>query len=95
MVYNQRPDLMATLAINDLTRLATIVVTQKMYDEEGKRRNKLKSYSPSFDLIDVRDSKLNFQEDKWLKVSEFNVDKPLFRIRKLIKRLIVGKRRRD
>lgn len=94
MVYNQRPDLMATLAVNDLTRLATIVVTEKTYDEEGKRRNKLKSYSPSFDLIDVRDSDINFQEDKWMKVSEFNVDKPFFKIRKKIKNFIAQKKKR-
>ena len=94
MVYNQRPDLMATLAVNDLTRLATIVTTEKTYDEEGERRNKLKSYSPSFDLIDVRDSKLNFQEDKWLKVSEFNADKPLFKLRKKLKKIIAKRGRR-
>ena len=86
-VYNERPDLMATLAVNDLTRLATIVVTEKTYKENGQRRNKLKSYRPSFDLIDVRNSSLNFQEDKWLKVSMFNVDTPFFRIKKWFYRM--------
>ena len=94
MVYNQRPDLMATLAVNDLTRLATIVVTEKTYDEEGRRRNRLKSYRPTFDLIDVRDSQIDFQEDKWMKVSEFNADKPFFKFRKFIRRLFTPKRRR-
>lgn len=82
MVYNQRPDLMASLAVNDLTRLATIVVTEKIYKENGQRRNKLKRYNPSFDLIDVRASKLDFHDDKWMKVSVFNADRPFFRIRR-------------
>lgn len=89
MVYNQRPDLMATLAINDLTRLATIVITEKTYDEEGRRRYKLKHYKPSFDLIDVRDSNIDFQEDKWMKISEFNADKPFYKLRRMLQRLIV------
>ena len=90
-VYNQRPDLMATLAVNDLTRLATIVVTEKIYKENGQRRNKLKSYRPSFDLVDVRNSSINFQEDKWIKVSLFNADKPLFRLRRWLHRMYQGK----
>ena len=89
-VYNKRPDLMSTLAINDLTRLATIVVTEKTYKENGQRRNKLKSYSPSFDLIDVRDSKIDFQDDKWLKVSLFNSDSRFFRLRRWWHKLAAG-----
>lgn len=86
-VYNRRPDLMATLAVNDLTRLATIVVTEKIYKENGQRRTKIKSYRPSFDLIDVRDSSLNFQDDKWIKISIFNSDKPFFRFRRWIHKM--------
>lgn len=88
MVYNQNPDLMASMAMNDLTRLATIVVTEKTYNEEGRRRYKIKNYNPSFDLIDVRDSALDFHDDKWMKVSEFNVDKPFFKLRRLVKKLV-------
>ena len=90
MVYNKRPDLMSTLAMNDLSRLATIVITEKTYKENGMRRNKLKSYRPSFDLIDVRGSSINFQDDKWLKISQFNVDKRFFRLRRWIDRMLSG-----
>lgn len=81
-VYNKRPDLMASLAANDLNRLATIVVTEKKYKENGQRRYKLKHYDPSFDLIDVRQSTIDFQDDKWLKVAVFNADRPFFRLRR-------------
>lgn len=90
-VYNKRPDLMATLAINDLTRLATIVTTEKTYKENGQRRIKLKNYTPSFDLIDVRTSDINFQEDKWIKVYLFNADKPFYRLRRWLHKMYQGK----
>lgn len=93
VVYNQRPDLMTTLAMNDLTRLATIVVTEKTYDERGRRRNKIKHYHPSFDLIDVRNSNLNFQDDTWIKIAEFNADKPFYKIRKWWHDLVTGAKR--
>lgn len=93
-VYNMRPDLMATLAVNDLTRLATIVVTEKTYKENGQRRHKLKHYNPTFDLIDVRDSSIDFQDDKWLKVSMFNADSQFYRIRKWWYKLTSGRTRK-
>lgn len=92
-VYNQRPDLMATLAVNDLTRLATIVVTEKKYKENGQRRYRLKHYNPSFDLINVRDSAIDFQDDKWIKVAVFNADSRFYRLRRWWSKLISGTRR--
>lgn len=89
-VYNKRPDLMSTLAANDLTRLATIVVTEKTYFENGQRRNKLKSYNPSFDLIDVRDSQIDFQDDKWMKISIFNADTRFFKLKRWWSRMLSG-----
>ena len=47
---------------------------------------KLKSYQPSFNLIDVRNSKLDFQDDKWINISMFNSDSPLFHIKRWWKR---------
>lgn len=94
-VYNSRPDLMASLAMNDLSRLATIVITERTYKENGQRKHKLKNYNPSFDLIDVRDSNIDFQDDKWLKVSIFNADSKFFHLRKWVRNhLFRSKRRR-
>lgn len=84
LIYSKAPNLMGTLAVNDLTRLATIIVTEKTYHEDGNRKVKLKSYKPSFDLQDVRESKLNFQDDKWVKVAVFNADTRFFKLRKKI-----------
>ncbi|MDE7160329.1 MAG: hypothetical protein K2O24_05765 [Muribaculaceae bacterium] len=73
---------MSSLFISDMTRLATIILTEKTYDERGNRRSRLKTYKPSFSLKDVRDSDIDFQDDKWLKVSEFNAGTRFFRLKR-------------
>lgn len=82
--YSRTPETMGTLAAYDLTRLATILITQKMFHENGTRKVKLKSYQPSFDLIDVRDSSLDFHSDKWIKIARFNSDTRFYKMRKFL-----------
>lgn len=91
-VYSRHPHMMSKLAASDLTRLATILITQKTFNENGSRKVKLKSYQPSFDLIDVRDSKIDFQSDKWIKIAVFNSDIPFYKFRRFVQNLF--KRRR-
>lgn len=80
--YNRNPNTMAIHFVSDLTRLSTIIVTNKIYDEEGRRRIGLKSYRPSFTLAEVRTSKLDFQDDMWVDISRFNADVPHYHIKK-------------
>lgn len=85
-MYTRTPGKFAPRAINDLSRLATIILTEKIFNEDGERKVKLKSYTPTFNLRDVRNSKLDFQDDKWVKISMFNSDTPFFHVRKLFRR---------
>ena len=43
-IYNTNPLGIATNALNDLSRLSTIILTERIYDEDGYRKNKIKSY---------------------------------------------------
>ncbi|MCH5227541.1 MAG: hypothetical protein J1F16_07000 [Muribaculaceae bacterium] len=81
-LYSNFPQKMAELALYDITRLATIVLTAKIFDEEGYRKSRIKSYNPSFNLPEVRRSNLDFQDDKWIQVSLFNSDTPMFKLKK-------------
>lgn len=81
-LYSQMPDRMAELAVYDITRLATIILTEKIFNEEGYRKNGIKSYNPTFNLYDVRKSKIDFQDDKWIKISLFNSDTPMYKLKK-------------
>lgn len=86
-VYATSPGRMSHRALSDLTRLATIIQTEKTFDERGYRRHKIKSYTPSFSLKDVRNSTLDFQDDMWLRISMFNSDTPFYGIKRWWRKL--------
>lgn len=81
-IYSNVPSKMAELAVYDITRLATIILTEKIFDENGFRKSGIRSYSPTFNLPDVRKSKIDFQDDKWIEISLFNSDTPLYKLKK-------------
>lgn len=81
-LYSHQPNRMAELAVYDITRLATIMLTEKIFNEEGYRKSGIKSYNPTFNLLEVRKSKINFQEDKWIEISLFNSDTPMYKFKK-------------
>lgn len=94
-IYNQHPNLLTPLFSSDITRIATIILTQKVFNEMGYRRNKLRSYQPSFTLNEVRHGNYDFQDDKWIRVSLFNADSMTFRIRHWFKRLLGIEKRKS
>ena len=81
-IYATSPGSMSHQALSDLTRLATIIQTEKVFDERGFRKNKIKSYVPGFTLKDVRRSNLDFQDDKWIRISMFNSDVRFYRFKR-------------
>ena len=81
-IYSNFPNKMAELAVYDITRLATIILTEKIFDENGFRKSGIRSYSPTFNLPEVRKSKIDFQDDKWIEISLFNSDTPLYKLKR-------------
>ena len=81
-LYSTSPSKLAELAVYDISRLATIILTEKIFDENGYRKSKIKSYNPSFTLEDVKKSNIDFHDDKWIEISLFNSDRPLFKLKK-------------
>ena len=81
-LYSNYPEKMTELAVYDITRLATIMLTEKIFDEEGYRKSGIRSYNPTFTLSEVRKSKIDFQDDKWIKISLFNSDTPMYKLKK-------------
>ncbi len=80
--YSNNPGKLSDIMVTDTTRLATIILTEKTFDERGYRKSKIKFYNPSFNLHDVRKSDLDFQDDKWIQISLFNSDTPLYGIKR-------------
>lgn len=81
-IYTTNPSSLAQISCADISRLATIILTEKIFDENGMRKSKIKMYNPTFNLIDVRNSSLDFQDDKWIRISMFNSDTPMFRVKR-------------
>lgn len=81
-LYTHNPGQLSSTTVADLTRLATIILTEKMFDEDGFKKSKIKKYRPNFTLIDVRNSDLDFQDDKWIRISMFNSDTPFYRFKR-------------
>ncbi|MDE6811599.1 MAG: hypothetical protein K2J15_04535, partial [Muribaculaceae bacterium] len=84
-IYMRTPGRFNSMTVMDLSRLATIILTEKIFNEDGKRKNKIKSYNPSFNLHDVKNSQLDFQDDKWIRISMFNSDTPFYSIKKFFR----------
>lgn len=87
-LYNKRPKEMAKTMLIDLTRMITVILTQKIFDERGYRKIKTRSYQPSFDLEEIREKNYDFQDDKWIRVSMYNSDMKGFYFRKWIDRIL-------
>lgn len=74
----------------EFKRICTIAMTSKTYDRDGNRLHPVKHYRPTFRLRDFAQSKVDFNDDRWLAVSMVNADKPFFKVRKLWKRIVKG-----
>ena len=90
-IYNQSPTMMAPTLLSDISRLTTIVLTQKIFDPRGYRKVKAKSYHPSYTLAEIRNGDFDFQDDKWIRVAMFNSDSKGFYVRRMWKKMIKGK----
>ncbi len=93
-IYSNHPGKLSPLSVMDITRLATIILSEKLVVENGFRKSKIKMYNPPFNLIDVRKSTLDFQDDKWIEISIFNSDTPLYRLKRWWRGIMNGSKRK-
>lgn len=93
-IYSDHPLRIASTALNDISRMLTIILTERIYDEEGQRKNKITSYRQNLTLTDVRNTQLDLQDDKWVHISMFNSDTRFFRFKRWW-RGISGRRVKD
>ena len=83
--YNTSPMTLSSYLLGDMSRLATILVTRKIYNERGERRNKLMQYRPSFNFDELSNSDIDFHDDFWINISNFNSDHRFFKIKRWFK----------
>jgi len=94
-LYTNSPSRLAKISVADTSRLATIILTEKTFDEKGYRKSKIRMYNPSFNLYDVRNSTLDFQDDKWIKISMFNSDTPFYSLKRRWRRVLRNSKKKN
>lgn len=81
-IYNSTPDRLTNVCLSDISRIALVTITSKTYDDKGERRTRLTNYRPSFSLREIHSEQIDFQDDKWIRVSMFNSDTSFFRLKR-------------
>lgn len=74
----------------EITRLHTIAMAWKTYDHEGRRRYRIKHYRPTFNVRDIHNWDVDYNDPTWLYISDNNQDVPFFRLRRFWRRYING-----
>lgn len=87
-IYSTAPQRLSSIFVADTTRVATILITEKVYDSNGMRKTLLSNYKPTYSLSDIYNSSLDFQDDKWIRISMFNSDTKFYRIRRIIRKIM-------
>lgn len=82
---------LAPLLQSEVLRIYTIAMARKTYDENGKRLYKIKNYRPTFQLSQVPDMDVDFNNSRWLFISANNEDRRFFRWRKIMNKIFYGR----
>ena len=60
------------MTCTEIHRIFTVMHTSKIYDSDGKRIVKSKDFEPSFSLAELRGTKVDFSDNRWMILSKFN-----------------------
>lgn len=80
----------ASLLGSEIYRLYTIAMAWKTYDREGKRLYKIKHYTPTFRIKDIKKWDVDYNDSRWLFIANNNEDKPFYRFKKFWHKYISG-----
>lgn len=83
---NRQHRLSAELS-GELVHIYTVAMAWKTYDDNGNRRYRIKNYQPTYRLCDIHKWNVDYNDERWLRISHLNADKPFFKIRRFFSRL--------
>jgi len=93
--FRQIADMINNHCINplfsaEIVRIHTIALAYKTYTLDGKRRYKIKGYRPSFNINELKDMDVDFNDTRWLYVADNNEDTPFYKMRLFWRKYING-----
>lgn len=74
----------------EIIRIVTIARAFKTYDDNGRRRYKVKHYRPAVAIKDFHDLDVDYAQPKWLYIADNNQDRSFFRFRRFWRNNISG-----
>ncbi|MDE7026066.1 MAG: hypothetical protein K2O88_09345 [Paramuribaculum sp.] len=74
----------------EIVRIHTMAMAWKTYHPDGKRRYKIKHYTPTFRLRDLHKWDIDFNDPKWLRVAYNNEDVRFYNLRRFWRKYING-----
>ncbi len=66
--------LFTDIAQSEIYRIYTVMLTSKKYDLNGRKKVKIKGYSPSFMIGELKDYNVDFSDNRWMMLSKFKKD---------------------
>ncbi len=87
---NFRSDKFSPFAAAEISRVFNIMVTSKIFDLSGRRKIKLRGYVPPFSIDEIRNSDVDFSNNRWMILSRFNKSISFYRVRLLWYKYIEG-----
>ena len=79
---------LSTSLAAEVNRIVTITMAWKTYDRNGYRIYPMKHYQPNFRLSDFKNWDVDYSDLSWIEVAANNQDRPLFHVRRFMKRIL-------
>lgn len=87
---NFRSDKFSPFAVAEISRVFNIMVTSKIFDLSGRRKIKLRGYVPPLSIDEIRNSDVDFSDNRWMILSRFNKSNSFYWLRVLWYKYIEG-----
>ncbi|MGM9841423.1 MAG: hypothetical protein ACI31D_04395 [Candidatus Limisoma sp.] len=87
---NFRSEKFSPFAVAEISRVFNIMVTSKIFDLSGRRKIKMRGYVPTFSIDEIRNSDVDFSNNRWMILSRFNKGSSFYWLRLLWYKYIEG-----
>lgn len=87
---NFRFEKFSPFAAAEISRVFNIMVTSKIFDLSGRRKIKLRGYVPPLSIDEIRNSDVDFSDNRWMILSRFNKSNSFYWLRVLWYKYIEG-----
>lgn len=81
LVSNHNKEKFTPFVAAELSRIFRIMTASKIYDIDGHRKIDIKGYIPNFSISEIKDSSIDFSDNRWVYLSKFNRDVSFAKLR--------------